>query len=603
MITTTYNYSSGTGFLYDASKIGFDGTSAHLLLNNNPGAFSQNYASSAGFTYNSANTEFAGGVMRQINQSPAGLAAYAAWDASLNVNYGIDGLGVTAFNGAAIAGSVLNLTGSTTKYVQLPSTYVMGNQGTIAFIYKPNYTGNPSANQIMYGNIGPNNYFALLHSQSVGHLQLTVTNSTGTAIINAFNFGTWAPVSGTNYTIVLQFDIVNGATKLFINGSQFGGTIATTGSRTASVSAYVGSDGTPADGNANFSISAFALYTTVVGPSSITPLPDFNFNADTISLPIFTYSGVGSILAWLTTAITDTNGPQYTVNGLYWNGSAWVSSNLTFSQSNAAGTISANIATLPLSSTVAIKVYTTNNANIQMSAALFTLNYTGQIYPTSNPYIAPNIPLSLDQISVFTDVFTASGMDGVQFYLLIGSVKYWWNSSAWVVSDGSFAQSNVAMDIQTNAGSLPVGLGAFVTPYALLHSNNGSTTPSLTSLTLTYDYFGQKPTGPNVCEIFGYIIDEQDLPVPGATVSVTNNTTFINQGLVVAQGVRSAITNALGYFSINLTETTTPAVPLLFAVRYPANISNNIGQNAFTFGNALVPNTPSANIATMTFTP
>lgn len=603
-ITTTYNYTSGTSFLYDSTKVGFDGTSAKLILNNNPGTFSQNYASGTGFTYNPTYTEFVGGVMRQKNQAPATLAAYAAWDSFLNVNYGTGGLTVTAFNGAAVAASVLNLTGSTNKYAQLPVDYVIGNIGTIAFVYKPNYTGVPGANQIMYGNAGTNNYFALLHGQSTGHLKLTVSNSTGTAIINGFDFGLWSPVSGTSYTFVLQLDITNGATKLFINGSQFGATVNTTGVRTASTAAYVGTDGVPADGNANFSISSLAIYTSVVGPSSVTPLPDYNFNADTISLPTFTYSGLGSILAWISTTITDTNSPQYTINGLYWNGTVWTTSNLTFAQSNTAAVISAHIATLPLANTVNVNVYTTNNANIQMSAALFTLNYTGQIYPTSSPYVAPNMALTMDALFNFLAGITATGSDGVKFYLKIGASNYWFNGVTWAISDGSYAQSNLASDVQTNAGSLPISLGAYVVPYALLHSATGSSTPALSSLSLTYSYFGPEPTPPQTCTVFGYILDEKENPIVGATVSVTNFDTFINNGIIIAQGVRTAVTDSIGYFDIDLVETATMATPavLQFDVTYTQpQVGSGFSPLTHSFGSAPIPNTPSANITSLAF--
>lgn len=603
MITTTYNYTSGSGFIYDSSKIGFMG-SANLLLQNNSGSFTQNYASSSGFTFNASNTEFVGGVMRQKNQAPATLAFYAAWDTFLNINYGTSTLGVTAFNSAAVAAGVLNLTGSTTKYVQLPSSYVIGNQATIAFVYTPNYSGNPSSNQIMYGNSGSANYFALLHSQSVGHLQLTVSNSAGTAIINAFNFGIWNPTSGTHYTIVLQFDIINGSTALYINGVQFGSTNNTTGTRTASVAAWVGSDGIPTDGNANFSIGSFALYSSVVGPNSLTPLPDYNFNADTISLPTFSYTGPGNILAWLSAAITDMNAPQYTIEGKYWTGSAWATSNLTFAQSNTAATIIANIATLPLANTINMHVYWQNVAQLQMSTALFTLNYTGQIYPTSNPSINPNNPLTMDQLSAFIDVQSASGSDGIQFYLMISSQAYWWNGTAWVVSNQTYSQSNAAADIQTNAATLPISLGSYVTPYALLHSASGATTPSLTSLTLTYDYFGPEPTLPNSCLVFGYILDENELPLMGATLSATNPTTYINQGVVIAQGVRTATTDSIGYFSMNLIETSTLSGtnPVTFAVTYTqAQVGIGFTPVTYSLGSADIPNTPEANITSLTF--
>lgn len=599
MITTTYAFGSGSGFNFDSSKIGFNGTLADLILQDTPEVFTQNYAASTGFTFNASNTEFTAGVMRQKNQVPANLAAYAAWNTFLNVNYGSSTLTVTAFNSAAVSGGFLDLTGSTNKYVQLPDAYIVGNQATLAFIIKPNYSGNPSVYQIIYGNgTFPVNYFALYHSPA-GTLSLDVYDSAGAAIISGVSFGTWVPVSGASYEMVLQVDVTNGATKLFIDGVQFGSTIASIGVRTTALSAFVGRDGTNS-GNADFSIKSFAIYSAVVGPASITPLADSIYVADIITFPTFTYALAANLVAFTAATITDVNSPTYALNSKWWNGSMWTTSNLTAAQSNSAAQIVANIATFPASNTVIITAFT-SNAAVQQSFSLFNLNYTGLLYPTTNPSISPNIPLTLDQITQFITNFSASGSDGVKWFLRLNSSNFWWNGAAWAASNGTYAQANIDTDIADNIASLPVTLGVFFTPFALLHSADGLTTPTLTSLTLTYDFFGERPGGPNLCTVFGYIIDESDNVVPGATVKVLNPTTVLNQGLVMAQGYLTVISDSIGYFSITLAETTTIDALLTFSVTYPTTVSKSVGNNAYTFGNAKVPNTPEANITSLVF--
>ncbi len=129
----------------------------------------------------------------------------------------------------------------------------------------------------------------------------------------------------------------------------------------------------------------------------------------------------------------------------------------------------------------------------------------------------------------------------------------------------------------------------------------------LTSLTLTYDYFGPEPTPPQVCNVFGYVIDESGNPVSNAVVTVENPTTFINSGITVAQGLYTINTDSIGYFHINLVETASLTTPpqMYFTIVYPYNVSANIGTppNTYVYGMAPIPNTPEANITSLTFSP
>lgn len=606
MITTTYNYSSGTGFVYDSAKIGFSGSMAKLIAMPNPGVFTQDFASSAGFTYNSANTEFVGGAMRQIDQRPANATYYASFASALAANWGDGSLVVSGFNGAAVSAGALDLKGSTNKYVSFDATANMASLqvGTVEIQVTPNYSGNPVEGQVFF-NVSraagsPINLIDIEHVSS-GQLFLQIWNAAGvqTAVAHAL----WVPVAGQTYTLLAQFNGNTGLVELYVDGTLFA-SVNQVFTRSGAV-AYGTSgkyfDSTIAGVNANFSIKNVAYYSVVTTPSSPV-LPPTLFLADTITLPTFSYTGLLNILAWTSLVITDANTPHYTFNGLYWNGSAWVATSNTYGTANDATTAADNIAALPPANTVVVKVYWQSSNTAQMSVDLLTLNYTGQIYSTSNPTIAPNTPLTLDELDDFTSVFSASGSDGVQFYLAINSTNYWWNGSVWATSNGTYAQSNTAADILANSGTLPVTLGVFFTPYAILHSASGLTTPTLTSLTIVYDFFGEEPAGPNVCTVFGYLLDENKNPIAGATVTATNPATFFNQGIVQAQGSLSSVTDAEGYFHFSLMETATAAKQLTFTVRYPANPPRPPGSpGAASFGRAAVPNLPSVNFVDMVF--
>lgn len=582
---------------------------AELLLGNNPGQTFSPVIANASF--NPSYLNYTGGMLEQLDQRPTNATFFASWTSMLNANWsglGNGSLAVSPFNGAAINNGVLDLTGSTNKYVTFSA---IGNAdsaqtGTIEFEYTPNYSGTPATIQAIF-SVGETlgsyvNALEILHYVD-GHLYLNLWDISSSPVVAVQ--GSWNPTQGTTYTIRCEYDGITGVNAIYIDDILFEMTTQTFSTRTNSiVYGFTGQVISGTSGNANFTMKNLSIYSTIVTPSSPV-LPATIYMATSAMMPLFTYSGVASLQAFTAFATTDSGGTQYTMNGLYWNGSGWVSSNGTYAQSNTASMINTNIATLPASNTLQIDaIY--NAGSTQQSVGLITTTYTGQLYPTTAPGIAPNAPLTMDQLFTFTDVNSQPGSDTVTYVLRIGTTtKYWFNGAAWVVSNGTVSQSNPASVVQANVSTLPISTGQFVTPIALLYTPDGLTTPSLTSLTLNYDYFGERPTGPNVCTVYGYIVDETDTPVSGATVSITNPTTLLNQGIVIAQGILTAVTNSMGYFHITLCETATIEASLLFSVQYPVTVSDNLGTppNNFTFGYAQIPDMPEANFATFTFTP
>lgn len=591
MITTAYDYSGPSGFNFDATKIGFiGGTSACLLPVANPGqTFVPTISAS---TYDGSVLEFVSGTLRQKDQRPAGATFYAAFAAFLNANWGDGSLAITPTNGAAITGGHLDLTGSTNKYATFSAT---GNAdslqtGTIVFDYVPNYSGSPSANQIIVTlataqGVGNNNTIDIIHT-SDGNLYAQIAGLNVTA--------TFVPVAGTTYTFVLSWDGTTGVTTVTINGTEAGSSSATF-TRTAPIAfGAIGVDFN-LGGNANFKISNLAFYSTSVIPSSSSLSPVVYATA-TATLPVFTYASIGVLQEFTAFAGTDSGVPQYTLNGKYWNGAIWVASDGSYAQANPISVINTNIDDLPEAAHLHIvAIYQAGNTRTSVTA--LTVTYTGQLYDMTNPTISPNSPLSMDSLSSFVAVVSATGSDAVRFYIVIGTTPYWWSGSAWAVSNGTLAQSNDAATIQTNAATIPVSTGVFFVPFALLHSATGSTTPSITSLTIGYDFFSPEPVGPNICSVFGFIVDDSNIGISGATMAINNPTTFFNQGLIQAQGPATAITDSQGFFTLSLAETTTVGQLLNWSVVYPGGRGKN------TFGNALVPNMPSVNMASLTFTP
>lgn len=592
MITTTYDYSSGAGFLYDSAKIEFSGGAARLVVLDDPLVFTPDISAS---TYDSAILEYVSGFLRQKDQRPANATYYAAFASVLNANWGAGALTVTAFNGAAIVASKLNLVGLTNKYVTFVATANADslNTGTVEFRFTPAYSGAPAQTQVLYSvceSQGSANNMLIVENFTNGSLYFQIFDGVGVNLITIAY--PWSPVSGTEYTIRVTYS--SGSSKLYIDGAEVG-TSSVTYSRTGAVAfGTIGVYSHAVGGNANFSIRNLSVYSAVVTP--VSPILASTIYVDaTANLPLFTYSGLGSVQAFTAFTENDSGTPHYTLNSKYWNGSAWVASNGSYAQSNTKTEVDTNIAALTPSDTLQVNaIYQAQNSP-QMSIGVMTVGYTGQAYSVDDPTIAPTAPLTLDSLSSFVADIVAAGSDAVTFFLRIGSTNYWWSGSAWVASDGSFAQSNTAAEVLANAAALPVDDGVYLTPYALLHSDDGMTTPSITSLTIIYDYFGPSPSGPNVCTVFGYILDETKTVVPNARVTVLNPTTFFNQGIVQAQGPTTITTNSEGYFEVTLAETATVAKRLTWSVAYP------LTRGTFRFGQTIIPDSPSVNFTDLTF--
>lgn len=101
-------------------------------------------------------------------------------------------------------------------------------------------------------------------------------------------------------------------------------------------------------------------------------------------------------------------------------------------------------------------------------------------YLTTDPTITLTTGVAASSLESFNAVTYASGSDSVKFHILVGAQARYWNGSAWANSDASLSQSNTAAEINTNASSLEAGTYKVV---AVLHSADGSTTPSIASVT------------------------------------------------------------------------------------------------------------------------
>jgi len=210
-------------------------------------------------------------------------------------------------------------------------------------------------------------------------------------------------------------------------------------------------------------------------------------------------------------------------------------------------------------------------------------------YSSNNPTALVNSSLGADGIETFTEVATMAGSDAVKYTLVIASQDMYWTGAAWANSNGTYAQSNTAAEINTNALALDLSAGTTIQVKAFLHADDGQTTPTLTSNTFTYNFFFAV-TPLNTCILYGYVYDGL-VPVSAANLSFRSQNTFSDDGNYINID-ESTTSNTIGYFEVELPETTTSNVKVDVLIKY-TNVAGNQVKRAVK---VLVPNIESASL-------
>ena len=146
-------------------------------------------------------------------------------------------------------------------------------------------------------------------------------------------------------------------------------------------------------------------------------------------------------------------------------------------------------------------------------------------YSVDNPYLVSKIKLYSEDIINFTRDAELDGDDLnlIRFILIKNGVDYWHDGNDWIDSDGTYAESNCACDINTNiADYIAIGDRDETQLKIFLHSELGISTPELSTVCVEYN--------------FGKFISYNDLSSkiqPLDLVRLSNddeiNNTFVNQ--------------------------------------------------------------------------
>jgi hypothetical protein len=208
------------------------------------------------------------------------------------------------------------------------------------------------------------------------------------------------------------------------------------------------------------------------------------------------------------------------------------------------------------------------------------------VYPTTAATILTNASFGATGLISAADVTTLSGSDMVKWTVYYEGVDHYLSGGVLAVSDGTYAQSNTAAELEA-AMPLDIAPDGSVQMRAYLFSADGSTTPALTSNTMGYNFFTAMNTL-NECSIWGYVYDN-DTAVEGATIRFKGKSIQDVSGnwISIDREVRS---NSTGYFMISLAETATSGVKLETTISF-VNSRNKLEKETFDI---IVPNSASS---------
>jgi hypothetical protein len=597
-ITTEYPFTTPENYTYDPDKIVISGGVAKLQPVDVAGlTFTEDFTDDTGFTYDSTKTAISG-TLSQIDKLVPNSTAWATYTTDENLNYGGGTLAGT-LTGGAVSGGWLDLTGgSGLKYIDYSATSNFDRQQIIVlkFIIKPDYSGSPSTIQNIFSitkAVSDTTNMLQLSQRTNGQLRIAIHDSSDVQQFNN-DYGAWSPTSGQEYEVEVNIYLSKTVSfdtevRIFIDGTQFG-SVGTSFTCTRDANIGLARFGASAitSNNADFSIKDIIAFQTIQHTTNYTPgytLPEARYLGDVITLPAFTYpfaGKTGDIQAFTNFTVTDTNTPKYTIDSKWYSG-GWTTSNNTYAQANTEAEILANIATLPVTNTPLTRLIT-NNGVSQMTADNLVLTYTGQQY-LSTESLTIKDTIRLDGLEGFTETSTVQFNDKIKYILKKRGTEYWWDGAAWSESDGTYSQSNLASEIETNKASF-TSVGTVLQIIVFLHASPGSTaiTPELDLLQVAYDFFGEDNDDIDKCIVWGYSFND-DGTVNRAKIKAELSISAVQYktNITIIKKTVSATPDINGYWEMELVETdnmsNTPTYTFLINEKdYNRNVPNQ--QNA-----------------------
>ena len=175
------------------------------------------------------------------------------------------------------------------------------------------------------------------------------------------------------------------------------------------------------------------------------------------------------------------------------------------------------------------------------------------IYSTADPDLKPSMIVYIDGLDGFVEV--VSGIGAVKYILMKDNVRYYHNGANWIVSDGTYAQSNTASEIETNKAGFTVDR-IKLDIEILLHSTGNDKT-HIDNLEVSYDF--AHPVVPTVdeCLVYGFFRDIEGNYADNDFKVKLNKSSVEYKDSVTIKGDELTIEiDEYGYFEISLVDTT-----------------------------------------------
>lgn len=595
MSSESITFDDATELTFDSDEISVSGGQSQLKLQDDPGnVFTEDFADGGGHTYDNTKSEFSGGQNQQKLLIPSDAISGLTFDSTIDFASWSGGV-VTgaAIGGALVSGGKLDLAHNDIRYVNYDAVSNADSQqvGAFKFKYTPNYSGFPSSDMTMITikhSSTAANLILLRHSVTTGKFFILIYDSAQVAIVNYNTATTWSPTSGVEYEIELNWDLTTGATRLFIDGVQFGVTQTGTGTRSSDIGVLRIGTNLGGTDSSNFYIDDFVYFNAVQHTSNYTAgytLYDYKYAATTDLLPEMEYTGVGTLIAATLFSTSYSGSPRIAIDigrsGVYtyWNGSAWVAGIDDYTEASSPTDFAANIATLPVNGETygQFKIYY-DDSNTQSAFANLEITLTSQIYSILNPKVYKTDAINTQGIESLS--ITESGITAIEYNrhtAEVDGIEMYWNGSAWVASSG-FSQSNTTSDYEDNITSLDMSEGVAFRPITYQHSESGTATPAISQIDIVYDFYAGEVTAPSRCTVYNtiYSEDEDDTPVENVKVSA-----YLSNPKAIYSGSNGSIkllnipiitkyTTAKGYWDMELIETTniSPETKWVFVFDY-----------------------------------
>jgi len=208
--------------------------------------------------------------------------------------------------------------------------------------------------------------------------------------------------------------------------------------------------------------------------------------------------------------------------------------------------------------------YTTNGyfrKFIYYSTVQHTANYTPNwsTIPDTKYYftddtIITNSSFVLDELLGFLETSIKTGTDEIKYNLKKGTSWYYWNGTAWAVSNGTYAQANTAAEIQINKATFTTE-GVFSAVKIFLHSVDGSTTPEIDNILITYNFANIDTI--SKCLVWWYNYKEDGTPdTRRCQVYLKDKYVIYKNDIVINRYLYELQPDSDGYVEFNLPEST-----------------------------------------------